>query len=562
MNQPAEHISADEIEFIPLSQLKKSNTNMRQQETNGADDKTLKASMAAFGVLQNLIVHPAGKNYGVAGGDRRLKILKELAKEGTIEPDYQVPCRVVDKDNAIAMSIAENTIRVKPHPVDEFMAFQKLVESGVDKKAIALEFGVDARYVNGRLALSAVHPKILEDFRKGEFEMDVVQAFTTEPDQKRQLKVYKTLSAWQRQDADRVKDSLHDKSLTNRDSIVNYVTIKAYTKAGGMVTEDFFSKEVILHDVALVTQLAEQRIQIEIEKLEKAGWDWVKSNLDRSVDYYRFNREYGRIKKADRSKYGVVVEIGLAGNLKILEGFYTGRKQSSGSGTSKDKPKKAKYSQALTEDLGKIRQAAVRQAAADAEDQSTLCNFATFVMTYNVFSNDSHNTGCLAIAMGSRGNDYLNPGPRVPQFIHDSVAHIPMIWNGKVVDCYQQYSDLSLEHKVCLLNAAVASTLTMSTYRKKHSELINLVSEQLGVDYLKYIKLTGENFFSRISKPEQLAIIEKVLSADRAKDLKNKKKAELTEFLDKLFNVEEAWTAEGLVDGPAYLPEGFTEEIS
>ena len=92
------------IQSIPLNQLELSPANVRKTSAGKTAFAELKASIAAHGLLENLIARaiepgPNGNvRYAVIAGGRRLTALIDLAREGMLATDYPVPCRVVDDD--------------------------------------------------------------------------------------------------------------------------------------------------------------------------------------------------------------------------------------------------------------------------------------------------------------------------------------------------------------------------------------------------------------------------------------------------------------------------------
>ena len=99
------------IRPIPLSQLELSPDNVRKTPASGNALAELTASIAAHGLIGSLVVqspHPgpdgAGR-YPVIAGGKRLAALNALAHDGKLEPDYLVPCRVVD-NAAIAQELS------------------------------------------------------------------------------------------------------------------------------------------------------------------------------------------------------------------------------------------------------------------------------------------------------------------------------------------------------------------------------------------------------------------------------------------------------------------------
>lgn len=77
------------IQMIPLSELAPSPANVRKTRVrNGIDG--LAASIAAYGLLQNLQVRPVNGSGGfeVVAGGRRFDALKLLAKQKKIASDF------------------------------------------------------------------------------------------------------------------------------------------------------------------------------------------------------------------------------------------------------------------------------------------------------------------------------------------------------------------------------------------------------------------------------------------------------------------------------------------
>lgn len=153
---------------IPLSQLRQWE---HQPRIDRADDHVheLKHSILANDgmVLQNLIVFDSGEKtqdglpiYDVCGGGTRLMALQQLAAEGDIEADVQVPARITPNDFSTNMSvaIAENAVRRNMKPIDEALAFCELASTGVSPVIIADTFGYTEKTVKKRLSLGRLTP--------------------------------------------------------------------------------------------------------------------------------------------------------------------------------------------------------------------------------------------------------------------------------------------------------------------------------------------------------------------------------------------------------------------
>ncbi|AME27363.1 ParB/Srx family N-terminal domain-containing protein [Burkholderia sp. PAMC 26561] len=103
------------IASVPLSRLSVSPLNVRRRALTGIEG--LADSILAKGLLQNLVAHPAkgsrGKNpkLCVCAGQRRLAALQLLADQGKINPDMNIPVKVLTEAEAVAASLIENESR-------------------------------------------------------------------------------------------------------------------------------------------------------------------------------------------------------------------------------------------------------------------------------------------------------------------------------------------------------------------------------------------------------------------------------------------------------------------
>jgi ParB family transcriptional regulator, chromosome partitioning protein len=118
-------IATNDITMIQLNKLIASGLNARKISASAENNAELRASLLAFGVLENLIVYGAEKDkFAVAAGERRRARLKVLLKEKKIPANFAVPCIVRPEDEAVELNLAENIIRVAMHPIDQFAALR------------------------------------------------------------------------------------------------------------------------------------------------------------------------------------------------------------------------------------------------------------------------------------------------------------------------------------------------------------------------------------------------------------------------------------------------------
>ena len=160
------------IREIPLSRLALAPENVRKTPPDPQADAELKASIAALGLLENLVVrtdepdNDGTERYAVVAGGRRLKAMQALVEDGVLDAGHPVPCLV--KPEGVEpgeISLAENVIRIAMHPADQVVAFAKLTEAGQSVAAIASRFGMSERLVEQRLRLGNAAPELLEASR-------------------------------------------------------------------------------------------------------------------------------------------------------------------------------------------------------------------------------------------------------------------------------------------------------------------------------------------------------------------------------------------------------------
>jgi len=149
--------------FIPLNKLKKSPNNARKTPHGEASIEAYAASIAAKGILQNLVVEPeldadggaaTGFYFVTIGEGRRLaQLLRVKRKE--IKKTEPIRCVIDTANDPHEISLTRENM----HPADQFEAFKKLAEErGFGAEEIAARFGVTPHVVRQRLRLGASRP--------------------------------------------------------------------------------------------------------------------------------------------------------------------------------------------------------------------------------------------------------------------------------------------------------------------------------------------------------------------------------------------------------------------
>ena len=275
--------------FIPLNKLKKSPNNARKMPHSEASIEAYAASIAAKGVLQNLVVEPELDTDGVATGfyfatigeGRRLaQLLRVKRKE--IKKTEPIRCVIDTANDPHEISLDENVTRENMHPADQFEAFKKLAEErGFGAEEIAARFGVTPHAVRQRLRLGAVSPKLMEIYRNGDLALDQLMAFAITEDHARQEAAYERLS--HNRDASTIRCMLTEANVAATDRRAIFVGAEAYTEVGGTILRDLFTEDRggYFEDVALLDMLVVAKLGREANALMEAeGWKWAQVYFD------------------------------------------------------------------------------------------------------------------------------------------------------------------------------------------------------------------------------------------------------------------------------------------
>ena len=290
------------IRDIPLCRLVLAPENVRKTPPSAAAQVQLRASIAAHGLLKNLVARRDApdadgvERFAVVAGGRRLAALQALAENGTLHADHPVPCKIASNGNAQELSLAENDGFLPMHPADEVVAFSDVARSGATVAAIAARFGRSERLVEQRLRLGNAAPELLDAYRAETIDLDTLKAFAVTTDHDRQLSVFEqATSQGSRPTAWQVKRLLTEERLPANTAIARFVGVDAYEAAGGPVLRDLFADEyengVWLEDPKLLNDLATAKLTAAASELA-TRWKWAEAMVE--ADWSATAR-YGRI---------------------------------------------------------------------------------------------------------------------------------------------------------------------------------------------------------------------------------------------------------------------------
>ena len=275
--------------FIPLNKLKKSPNNARKTPHSEASIGAYAASIAAKGILQNLVVEPeldadgaaTGFYFVTIGEGRRLaQLLRVKRKE--IKKTEPIRCIVDTTNDPHEISLDENVTRENMHPADQFEAFRKLAEErGYGAEEIAARFGVTPHVVRQRLRLGAVSPRLMEVYRNGDLALDQLMAFAITEDHARQEAAFERLSY--NRDASTIRRLLTETHVAATDRRAVFVGAEKYAEVGGTILRDLFTEDRggYFEDVALLDMLVLAKLGREADAvMEAEGWKWAQVFFD------------------------------------------------------------------------------------------------------------------------------------------------------------------------------------------------------------------------------------------------------------------------------------------
>jgi ParB family chromosome partitioning protein len=284
---------------IPFNKLVLSQSNVRRVKS-GVSIEQLAESIVQRTLLQSLnvraVVDAGGNETGmfeVPAGGRRYRALELLVKQKRMAKTQPVPCVVREGGIAEDDSLAENDERVGLHPLDQFRAFQTLLDAGLTEEEIAARHFVTLAIVKQRLRLVSVSPKLQEVYAEDGMTLDQLMAFSVTGDQARQEQVWENVSRSGYDEPYQIRRMLTENTVRASDRRAQFVGLNTYEQAGGGVLRDLFEHDDggWLQDVVLLDRLVTEKLTSAAETIAKEGWKWISVAVDFPFDHTRGLRE-------------------------------------------------------------------------------------------------------------------------------------------------------------------------------------------------------------------------------------------------------------------------------
>lgn len=280
--------------LVPATHLTKSPVNVRKRSDTRADAE-LEASIAGHGLIQNLVGVPVSRkkgHYRITAGGRRLDAIHRLIEKGKLPPDHEVPVLVLtNTKDGREISLAENYDRLQMSPAEDCLAFRDLIEvEGRSTAEIAKRFGIEERFVIGRLRLANLAQPIFEALEADEITLDIAKAYATTADTGRQTAVWEALrNSYSRDNVNEIRRALNGYSYRANDPKALLVGRDAYIAAGGRVEDaDLFSTAADERwiDTHILDELAEAKLTAQAEAIrEREGLGQVRVVAGARIPY-------------------------------------------------------------------------------------------------------------------------------------------------------------------------------------------------------------------------------------------------------------------------------------
>lgn len=272
--------TADSLEIAAENVRNGTDAKTKKREVT-EDIKELAALIVAQGLLQNLIGFIPHSKKGkkskiqIVAGGRRLTAIFYAIEQGDLPRDYEIPVLIVPENEAIIISMTENSGRLEMSPANQLKAFKRMVDAGYSIEEVSMRFGTDTLTIKRRLKLASIEPSIFAEYEAGETTLDAITPLTLTDDHELQLQAWNSLGTYQR-NAYNVRRLLTTNEINGtQDAVAKYVGIDAYLAAGGKLREDLFSDAKYISDVVLVESLAANKLKEESVFLENEGWAWI-----------------------------------------------------------------------------------------------------------------------------------------------------------------------------------------------------------------------------------------------------------------------------------------------
>jgi len=159
---------------VPVSQVD-ANPFQPRADFDQSQLEELKKSILSTGILQPIVVRPAGERYQVVVGERRLRAAKELGLE-------RIPAivRQAGDGELLELALVENVQRADLNPMEKAKAYRRLMqEFGMTQEQVAQRVGQERSTVANFVRLLELPKEVQDHVSRGTISMGHARALLT-----------------------------------------------------------------------------------------------------------------------------------------------------------------------------------------------------------------------------------------------------------------------------------------------------------------------------------------------------------------------------------------------
>ncbi|MBZ9648150.1 ParB/RepB/Spo0J family partition protein [Sphingobium sp. 3R8] len=311
------------LDFIPLSKLSISKTNMRFAKT-APDVSDILPTVRRRGVIQPIIVRPncAPDAYEIVAGSRRFHAALIVAEEKRAMGDADsevaaIPCAILedgDDADAVEASMIENMARRDADEVTQWESFTRLVKEGRKLGDIADTFGLPELTVRRVMALGNLLPRIRQMYAKDNIDRATVRHLTlaSKSQQKAWLALVDDEDAYAPTGSQLKGWLFGGQSVGTRHALFDI-------EASGLVTiADLFGDDRYFADADAFWDAQNAAIEARREDYLDEGWNDVV--ILSPNDYFSV---WEHVQSSKRKGGRIYVEVRATGEVTFHEGYLT-----------------------------------------------------------------------------------------------------------------------------------------------------------------------------------------------------------------------------------------------
>jgi len=143
-----DRVSAERVQELSVDKVFPGPYQPRRVFSDEGIDELVE-TIRRHGLIQPIVVRPVGEGFEVIAGERRLRAVKRLGL-----PTIPAIVRELGDREAAALALIENLQRESLSPIEEAIAYQKLMElHGLTQEALARELGKSQSTIANKLRL-------------------------------------------------------------------------------------------------------------------------------------------------------------------------------------------------------------------------------------------------------------------------------------------------------------------------------------------------------------------------------------------------------------------------